>query len=111
MGKKLGKIIFDRMKDNLYQDDRGMTLTPYVMAERCLQVEVHKILNEHRALDWGTLVHILSGGFKGFQNMDSRELIEEYTSIEEEWYNLYETEQFEFEAYEEDPINKLKEEA
>jgi hypothetical protein len=43
--------------------------------------------------------------------MDSRELIEEYTSIEEEWYNLYETEQFEFEAYEEDPINKLKEEA
>ena len=42
--------------------------------------------------------------------MDSSELIEEYKQIEEMWYNLYETNDLEFEPYEEDPIHKLEEE-
>ena len=42
--------------------------------------------------------------------MDSSELIEEYKSIEEQWYNLYECSEFEFTPYEEDPIHKLEEE-
>ena len=42
--------------------------------------------------------------------MDSSELIDEYKSIEDLWYNLYECNEFEFTPYEEDPIHKLEEE-
>ena len=43
MGTKLKDIIFDRHEDHLYEDERAMRLTPYVMAERCLQVEAKNI--------------------------------------------------------------------
>ena len=33
MGKRLLDIVFDRHEDFLYEDNRGMKLTPYVMAE------------------------------------------------------------------------------
>ena len=36
---------------------------------------------------WDTLSNILQGGFKGFANMDCSELIEEYESMEDIWYN------------------------
>ena len=109
MGKRLLDIVFDRHEDFLYIDNRGMKLTPYVMAERCLQVEMSNIYKDYKSADYETLSYILSGGFKGFQNMDSSELIEEYKDIEELWYNLYETKEFEFEPYEDDPIHTLKE--
>ena len=67
------------------------------------------IYKDYKSADYETLSYILSGGFKGFQNMDSSELIEEYKDIEELWYNLYETKEFEFEPYEDDPIHTLKE--
>ena len=111
MGKRLLDIVFDRHEDFLYEDNRGMKLTPYVMAERCLQVEMSNIYKDYKSADYETLSYILSGGFKGFQNMDSSELIEEYKDIEELWYNLYETKEFEFEPYEDDPIHTLKEKA
>ena len=109
-GTRLTDIIFDRHEDHLYEDSRAMRLTPYVMAERCLQVEASSIYKEYKNGDYETLTYILEGGFKGFHNMDSSELIEEYKQIEEMWYNLYETNDLEFEPYEEDPIHKLEEE-
>ena len=109
-GTRLADIIFDRHEDFLYEDSRAMKLTPYVMSERCLQVEIASIYKDYKSGDYDTLTYILEGGFKGFHNMDSSELIEEYKQIEEMWYNLYETNDFEFEPYEEDPIHKLEEE-
>ena len=109
MGTRLADIIFDRTEDFLYEDDREMKLTPYVMAERCLQVEMSDIYKDYKSGDYDTLSYILSGGFKGFHNMEPSELIEEYKAIEEQWYNLYECLEFEFTPYEDDPIHNLKE--
>ena len=105
MGTRLADIIFDRHEDFLYEDSRAMKLTPYVMSERCLQVEMSNIYKDYKSGDYDTLSYILSGGFKGFHNMDSSELIEE-----EQWYNLYECSELEFTPYEDDPIHKLEEE-
>ena len=110
MGTRLKDIIFDRHEDLLWQDEHAMSLTPYVMAERCLQVEAWKIYNDYQTGDFSTLTYILEGGFKGFHNMDSSELIEEYKAIEDMWYDRYEANWFEFEPYEEDPIHKLEKE-
>ncbi len=110
MGTRLTDIIFDRHEEHLYEDNRAMKLTPYVMAERCLQVESWQILTSAKDGDYSTLTYLLEGGFKGFHKMDSSELIEEYKTIEEQWYNLYECSEFEFTPYEDDPIHKLEEE-
>jgi len=48
MGRRLIDIVFDRESDYLYVDDRNMNLTPYVMAERCLQVEFDSIMSDYR---------------------------------------------------------------
>ena len=110
MGTRLKDIIFDRHEDHLYEDERAMRLTPYVMAERCLQVEMSDIYQDYKSGDYDTLSYILSGGFKGFHNMDSSELIEEYKAIEEMWYDRYETNSFEFTPYDDDPIHNLEKE-
>ena len=109
MGTRLKDIIFDRHEDHLYEDERAMRLTPYVMAERCLQVEAVKIYDDYKKGDFSTLTYILEGGFKGFHNMDSSELIEEYKEIEDKWYQLEQDNELEWEPYEEDPIHTLKE--
>ena len=88
MGVRLADIVFDRHEDFLYEDDRAMKLTPYVMAERCIQVEVAKIYNDKEEGDYSTLTCILEGGFKGFHNIEPSELIEEFKLIEEQWYEL-----------------------
>ena len=110
MGTRLKDIIFDRHEDHLYEDDRAMRLTPYVMAERCLQVEIKNIFKERDENDYSTLTYILEGGFKGFHNMDSSELIEEYKGIEDKWYQLESDGELPFVPYEEDPIHSLAEE-
>ena len=109
MGTRLKDIIFDRHEDHLYEDERAMRLTPYVMAERCLQVEMSEIYQDYKCSDYDTLSHILSGGFKGFHNMEPSELIEEYKVIEDQWYQLEQDNELEWEPYEDDPIHKLKE--
>ena len=109
-GTRLLDIVMDRNEDFLYEDSRAMRLTPYVMSERCIQAEVVKIFKDKEEGTYDTLTYILEGGFKGFHNMDSSELIEEYKTIEEQWYNLYECSELEFTPYEEDPIHKLEEE-
>ena len=109
MGARLKDIVFDRHEDQLYEDDRAMRLTPYVMAERCLQVEIKNIFKDRENGDYDTLTYILEGGFKGFHNMDSSELIEEYQEIEDQWYQLEADNELEWEPCEDDPIHALKE--
>ena len=111
MGQRLKDIIFDRTEDFLYEDERAMKLTPYVMAERCLQVEAWGIMKDAQDKDYSTLTYILEGGFKGFHNMDSSELIKEYKDIEELFYKLHQDGGLYLDLYEEDPLSKIKEEA
>jgi hypothetical protein len=108
MGTRLKDIIFDKHEDLLYEDERAMKLTPYVMSERCLQVEIHGIYYDYKCGDYDTLTYILEGGFKGFHNMEPSELIEEYKQIEEQWYDLESTNKLHWEPYEDDPINKIE---
>ena len=103
MGTRLADIIMDRHEDFLYEDSRAMKLTPYVMAERCLQAELTAIFLDGKEGDYSTLTYILEGGFKGFHNMEPSELIEEYKQIEVNWYEWYESAQLYTEVYEEDP--------
>ena len=107
---RLTDVIFDRHEDFLYEDSRAMKLTPYVMSERCLQVEMSNIFQDYKSGDYDTLTYLLEGGFKGYHNFDSSELIEEYKGIEDQWYDLYEANWLEFTPYEEDPIHKLEDE-
>ena len=109
MGTRLTDIVFDRHEDHLYEDERAMRLTPYVMAERCLQVEMSNIFQDYKSGDYDTLTYILEGGFKGYHNMDSSELIEEYQEIEDQWYQLEADNELEWEPCEDDPIHALKE--
>ncbi len=110
MGTRLIDIVFDKNDDLLYEDDHAMRLSHYVMAERCLQVEMAQIYDEYKCCDYSTLTYILEGGFKGFHNMEPSELINEYKEVEEQWYNLYETNQHYHTVYEDDPIHKLEKE-
>ena len=106
MGNRLIDIVMDRNEDFLYEDERAMKLTPYVMSERCLQVEIHGIFKDKEENDYDTLTYILEGGFKGFHNMEPSELIEEYKTIEDKWYELEADNELPMEPYEDDPINK-----
>ena len=72
-------------------------------------MEMKDIYEDYGKGDFDTLSYILSGGFKGFHNMDSSELIEEYKAIEDRWYQLESDGELPFEAYEDDPIHTLKE--
>ena len=108
MGTRLKDIIFDRIEDHLYEDERAMRLTPYVMAERCLQVQMAQIYNEKAEGDYETLTFILEGGFKGFHNMEPDELIKEYQDYEEQFYNLYECGGLYISVYEDDPLNHIE---
>jgi len=108
MGTRLKDIIFDKNDDLLYEDERAMNLTHYVMAERCLQAELTAIFLNGKEGDYSTLTYILEGGFKGFHNMEPSELITEYKDIEDKWYDWYEAEQLYTSVYEDDPINKIE---
>jgi len=108
MGTRLKDIIFDKHEDLLYEDERAMALTHYVMAERCLQAELTAIFLNGKEGDYSTLTYILEGGFKGFHNMEPSELITEYKDIEDKWYDWYEAEQLYTSVYEDDPINHIE---
>ena len=99
----------DNRHEPYYEDNRAMVLSHYVMAERCMQVEAVKIYDDYKKGDVSTLVYILEGGFKGFHNMDSSELIQEYKEIEDKWYQLEQDDELEWDPYEDDPIHTLKE--
>jgi hypothetical protein len=108
MGTRLKDIIFDKQDDLLYEDNHAMKLSHYVMAERCLQVEMAQIYDDYKCGDYDVLTSILENGFKGFHNMEPSELINEYKEIEERWYDLYETNQHYHTVYEDDPISEYE---
>ena len=110
MGTRLKDIVFDKHEDLLYEDERAMKLSHYVMAERCLQAEMKGIFTDYGQGDYDTLTYILEGGFKGFHNMEPSELIEEYKTIEDKWNELEADNELPMEPYEDDPIHTLKEE-
>ena len=110
MGTRLKDIIFDKHDDLLYEDERAMNLTHYVMAERCLQAELTAIFLDSKEGDYSSLTYILEGGFKGFHNMEPSELIKEYDDVEDKWYQLYEDNEHYHTVYEDDPINELEKE-
>ena len=92
-----------------YEDSRAMLLSHYVMAERCMQVEAHKIYSDYLERDYSTLSYILEGGFRGFHKMSREDLEAEYKEIEEKFYDLYETNSLPWEVYDEDPLVALEE--
>ena len=100
------------MSEVIYTDKQGHGLTHHVMAERCIQTEYAKIMQD---LNYGpsseTLIYILENGFKGFHKLTKEELIAEYTEVEDYWYQSYEDQLFHWTVCEDDPINKQKEEA
>ena len=112
----------DNLPDNLSdvedeyivgEDSRAMQLTHYVLAERLLQVEYAEIMRQHREeKDSQSLIYILEGGFRGFHKMTAGELWSEWKDgAEDKWYELYQDNELPWEAYEDDPIHKLEEEA
>ena len=104
MGTRLAEIIFDRHEDFLYEDNRAMKLTPYVMAERCLQVEIANIRLEGQEGDYSTLTYILEGGFRGFHKMSSGELWSEWKDgAEAKWFEMYDDKSLPWATYDEDP--------
>ena len=105
-GTRLLDIVMDRNEDFLYEDSRAMKLTPYVMAERSLQAEFTGIIEEYKEGDYSVLTTMLGDGFKGYNNMDPSELIEEYKQIEDKWYELHEEGSLPFSPVEDDPINQ-----
>ena len=109
MGTRLTDIVFDRHEDHLYEDERAMRLTPYVMAERCLQVEAWGIIKDAQDRDYSTLTYILEGGFRGFHKMSREDLEAEYKEIEDTWYELEANKRLYWEAYEDDPIWNITE--
>ena len=65
-GRRLLDIVLDEQEDLFYEDSRAMKLSKYVMAERCLQVEMAKIFQDHSEGDWDTLAHILHSAGEPF---------------------------------------------
>ena len=108
MGKRLVDIVFDKSEDLLYEDDRAMSLTHYVMAERVMQVEYWNIKDSIlRGVTDDNLIYILEGGFKGFHNFEPSDLITEYKEYEDKWYELYEDNSLPWPVLEDDPIHNL----
>ena len=95
----------------IFEDQHAMRLTHFVMAERCMQVEAHRIIEESKT--YGThdyLASILEGGFKGFHNFTDSELIAEYIDgVEDKWYDLQADGELPWAPYAYDPILQLME--
>tara|TARA_B100000214_G_scaffold35514_1_gene22385 strand:+ start:217 stop:597 length:381 start_codon:yes stop_codon:yes gene_type:complete len=85
-------------------DSRENQLTHYVLAERLLQVEYHRIkqsIQEEPTCD--TLIYILEGGFRGYHKFSKGELWNEWTECEELFWSLYDARGLPWDIFEEDP--------
>jgi len=100
----------ESVNDPLYEDTHGMTLTFSQMADRCLNTEITSIFLDRQEGDIDTLSYLLENGFKGYNNMEPSELIAEYESMEDKWYEYYEDDQLSFSVAEDDPIHNLEKE-
>ena len=101
----------ESVNDPLYEDTHGMTLTFSQMADRCLNVEMTSIFKDKEQGDVDTLSYLLEEGFKGYNNMEPSELIAEYDSMEDKWYQYYQDNELVYHTSGDDPIQKLEEEA
>lgn len=102
-------MIIDKDKI-IVEDGRSLQLTHYVVAERLAQVEADCIAQEVRTDGTSdTLIHILTGGFRGFHNMLDEDLRREWKDSEDHWYRLYETGELPWSIYEDDPVVALEE--
>ena len=95
----------------IFEDKRSMRLTHYVMAERLMQVEAYKIMEEYRSnKEYVALGFMLESGFKGYHNYTDSELIAEYINgAEDKWYDLQANGELPWESYEDDPMVQLLE--
>ena len=93
----------------IFEDQRSMRLTHYVMAERLMQVEAYKIMEEYRSNnEYVVLGFMLEGGFKGYHNYTDSELIAEYIDgAEDKRYSLQEDGELPWGMYEDDPMMQL----
>jgi hypothetical protein len=93
-----------------YEDSRSMMLSHYIMAERCLQVEYARIIQDHNYEGTSqTLLYILEGGFRGFHKLTRQELEDAYKDIETTFYRYYEEGSLYMELVDEDPLLTLEE--
>ena len=97
--------------DPIYEDIHGMTLTMNQMADRLVNVEMTSIFKDKAEGDVDTLAYLLENGFKGYHKMSPSELIEEYSSVEDKWYEYYQDDELVMGTDSDDPIQKLEEEA
>ena len=107
----------DNLPDNLSdvedeyivgEDSRAMQLTHYVLAERLLQVEYAEIMRQHREEKAYEMRRSLVGSEMCIRD---RLWSEWKDGAEDKWYELYQDNELPWEAYEDDPIHKLEEEA
>jgi len=96
--------------DPIYEDTHGMTLTMNQMADRLVNVEMTSIFKDKAEGDVDTLAYLLENGFKGYHKMSPSELIEEYISVEDKWYEYYQDDELAMGTDSDDPIHKLEEE-
>ena len=100
----------ESVNDPLYEDTHGMTLTFSQMADRCLNTEMTSIFKDKSEGDVDTLAYLLENGFKGYNNMEPSELIAEYDSMEDKWYEYYQDNELVMGTGSDDPIHNLEEE-
>jgi len=93
----------------IFEDQRSMRLTHYVMAERLMQVEAYKIMEEYRSNnEYVVLGFMLEDGFKGYHNFTDSELIAEYIDgAEDKWYSLLEDRKLPWGIHGDDPMVQL----
>ena len=96
--------------DPIYEDTHGMTLTMNQMADRLVNVEMTSIFKDKAEGDVDTLAYLLENGFKGYHKMSLSELIEEYSSVEDKWYEYYQDDELVMGTDSDDPIHNLEEE-
>ena len=93
------------------EDARGNSVTHYALAERVLQTEYwliqQEILEDPSAAS-ETLIYMLEGGFRGFHNQSSGELWSEWTTKQEVFWELYDTNRLPWDLYGEDPLGKTQ---
>ena len=98
-------------KDIIVNDSRDMALTHYTLAERLMQVEYSKIIKEtketsvvHQVYTSETLIYMLEGGFRGFHNYSVKELLDEWSQEEKNFYEMYDNNSLPWEVFEDDPL-------
>ena len=92
------------------EDNRSLSLTHYVLAERLMQVEYDLIKREIlEQPNSDTLIYILEGGLRGYHKQTAGELWAEWKDgAEDKWYAMYEDDTLPWEPFEDDPIHTLE---